>query len=132
MVTVSKFSRRKDNLGVDIDEDSLEIVELAGAGSDLFQPYLDEVGVRVLDEAAGVVRLHATDDACESVGLFLFRTKAKVLCATDDTASAGVEVIDTGAADRIVIVAMNTATRDTTSFYPPGRPVDSSSLLASP
>ena len=69
MMTFSRLPRREDNREVEIDEDSRQTVDLAAPGSGLTRPYLDELGIRVLDEAAGVVELDMTDYVRNSVGL---------------------------------------------------------------
>jgi uncharacterized protein (TIGR00369 family) len=69
MMTFSRLPRREDNREVEIDEDSRQTVDLAAPGSGLTRPYLDELGIRVLDEAAGVVELDMTDYVRNSVGV---------------------------------------------------------------
>jgi uncharacterized protein (TIGR00369 family) len=165
MMTFSRLPRREDNREVEIDEDSRQTVDLAAPGSGLTRPYLAELGVRVLDEAQGVVELDMTDYVRNSVGALQggtvailadvagqhaarsatgkplatsdlaihyllqgrvgpFRTRAKVLRTTNDTALTRVDVIDSGADDRLITVVMNTATVDPTSPYPPAaRPI---------
>jgi uncharacterized protein (TIGR00369 family) len=153
MMTFSRLPRREDNREVEIDEDSHQTVDLAAPGSRLTRPYLEELAIRVLDEAAGVVELDMTDYVRNSVGALQggtvailadvagqhaariatgkplttsdlaihyllqgrvgpFRTRAKVLRATNDTALTRVDVIDSGADDRLITVVMNTATVD--------------------
>jgi uncharacterized protein (TIGR00369 family) len=136
---------------VEINEGSAELFHFADEGSGLTRPYLDEVGVRVLDEEAGVVEVNMSDyirnsfrslqggivailadvagqyAARTATGKPLitsdlliyyvsqgkvgpFRTKAEVLRKKDSTALTRIEVIDSGADDRLLTVAMNTAT----------------------
>ena len=153
MINFSRLPRRKDTLEIESDEGSAEAFHFAVEGSGLMRPYLDEVGVRVLNEAAGVVELKMSDYIRNSFGSLQggivavladvagqhaaraatgkplitsdllihfisqgkvgpFRTRAEVLRAKDNTALTRIEVIDSGADDRLITVAMNTATVD--------------------
>jgi uncharacterized protein (TIGR00369 family) len=153
MIDFSRLPRRKDTLEIVIDEGAAEAFQFAVEGSGLIRPYLDEVGMRVLNETAGVVELKMSDyirnsfrslqggivailadvagqhAARAATGKPLitsdllihfisqgkvgpFRTKAEVLRAKENTALTRIEVIDTGADDRLITVAMNTATVD--------------------
>jgi uncharacterized protein (TIGR00369 family) len=153
MITFSRLPRRKDTLELEINEGSAETFHFAAEGSRLSRPYLEEAGVRVLDQAAGVVEVRMRDyirnsfhslqggmvavladvagqhAARTATGKPLitrdllihfisqgkvgpFRTQAEVLRIKDNTALTRVAVIDSGADDRLVTVAMNTATLD--------------------
>jgi uncharacterized protein (TIGR00369 family) len=148
MIICSRIPVREDTRSISM---STEAIHLAIEGSGLTQPYLDKVGVQVLDEAAGVVELNMSEYIRNSFhslhgGMFAtlsdlagqqaarkatgrtlvtsdleiyylspgkvgpFRTRARVLRTTDDTALTRVEVIDCGADDRLITVGMNAAT----------------------
>ena len=153
MMTFSRLPRRKETLEFKVDDDSTEAFRFGIDGSGLTRHYLDEIGLNVLDEGAGVVELDMSDYIRNSLhsingGMVAtladvagqhaariatgkplittdlevhyieqgkigpFRTRARVLRTTGETALTRVEVIDTGADDRLITVAMNTATLD--------------------
>lgn len=154
MITLSRLPRRKDTIV--LNERSTEAIAFGVQESGLSRPYLDEVGVRVLDDVAGVVEANMSDYVRTSfralqggmVALLTdvagqhaaraamrrpmitrdltihylsqgkvgpFRTRAKVVRNTSDSALTRVEVIDTGASNRLLAVAMNAAMLDETA-----------------
>lgn len=153
MMSFARLPRRKNT--IKLEDASAGAVAYAVEKSGLSQSLLDEVGIRVLDDVAGVVELKVSDyvrnsfDALHGGVVALladvsgqhsaraatgkplitrdlaihylsqgkigpFRTKAKVVRTTSDTALTRVEVVDTGARDLVMAVAMNTATLDDT------------------
>jgi uncharacterized protein (TIGR00369 family) len=61
LVTFSKLTRRKDPFKGEFAESLAHKHQFAFEGSGLIQPYLQEVGVRVLDELEGVVEVPMND-----------------------------------------------------------------------
>ena len=61
IMTFSRLPRREDTLKFKVDEDSNEAFHFSMDGSGLSQHYLDEVGLHILDEGAGVVELNMSD-----------------------------------------------------------------------
>jgi len=151
IMTFSRLPRRKDT--IEVEADSVNGINFALEQSGLFRRYLDEVGLRILDETAGVIEIKMTDYVRNSFGAIQggivalladvagqcaaraatgqplitkditvhylsqgrvgpFRTRARMLRKTSDTALTRVEVVDIGANDRLLMVGMNTATRD--------------------
>ena len=151
MMTFSRLPRRKDTIV--LNERSTEAIAFGVQESGLSRPYLDEVGVRILEEAAGVAEINMSDYVRNSfralqggiVALLAdvagqqaaraamkrpvisrdltihylsqgkvgpFRTRAKVVRKASGSALTRVEVIDTGASNRLIAVAMNAATLD--------------------
>jgi uncharacterized protein (TIGR00369 family) len=149
IITFSRLPRKKDTLEVKVDSVNSTTFAIEGAG--LHRRYLDEVGLQILDERAGIIEIKMTDYVRNSfqaiqggiIALLAdiagqcaaraatgqplitrdisihylsqgrvgpFRTKAKVIRKTGDTALTRVEVIDTGANDRLLMVGTNTAT----------------------
>ena len=68
MMTFSRLSRRQDTPELEMDERSAETFHFAIDGSGLNQPYLDEVGVRVLDKAGGVIEVTMSNYIRNSFG----------------------------------------------------------------
>ena len=151
IMTFSRLPRRKDT--IEVEADSVNGINFALERSGLSRRYLDEVGLRILDETAGVIEIKMTDYVRNSFGAIQggivalladvagqcaaraatgqplitkditvhylsqgrvgpFRTRARMLRKTGDTALTRVEVVDTGANNRLLMVGMNTATRD--------------------
>jgi uncharacterized protein (TIGR00369 family) len=149
IITFSRLPRKKDTLEVKVDSVNSTTFAIEGAG--LHRRYLDEVGLQILDERAGIIEIKMTDYVRNSfqaiqggiIALLAdiagqcaaraatgqplitrdisihylsqgrigpFRTKAKVIRKIGDTALTRVEVIDTGANDRLLMVGTNTAT----------------------
>jgi len=150
MMTFSRLPRREDTPAFEPNIEVSETVDFGIEGSGLKRPCRDAAGVRVLDEAAGVVELELreyvrnslrvlqggmiavlSDTAGEMVAGAVagrpmttkdlaiqylsqgkkgpFRTRARVVRTSDDTALTRVEVIDRGMEDRMIAVVMNTA-----------------------
>ena len=150
MVSGSRLPRRKNAPVLAAAEETSETVHFGIEGSGLKRPFRDAAGVRVLDEAEGVVELDLQEYVRNSVGVLQggmiailsdtagemaagaearrpmttkdltiqylsqgkrgpFRTRARVVRATQDTALTRVEVIDRGMEDRLIDVVMNTA-----------------------
>jgi len=61
MMTFSRLPRREDTLEFRVDEDSNESFHFSIDGSGLSRHYLDQVGLHVIDEAAGAVELNMSD-----------------------------------------------------------------------
>jgi len=153
LISFSRLPRREDTINIDFGAEATNIYQFAVEGSVLNKTYLEEIGVRVLDEAGGVVELHMSDYVRNSFGAlqggivaFLadvsgqnaaravtgrpmvtcdlgihylsqgkigpFRTRSRVIRVTDDTVLTRIEVLDTGAGDRILGLAMNTSIHD--------------------
>ena len=151
IMTFSRLPRRKDT--IEVEADSVNGFMFAIEGSGLSRRYLDEVGLQILDDTAGIVEIKMTDYVRNSFGAIQggivalladvagqcaaraatgqplitkditvhylsqgrvgpFRTRARMLRKTSDTALTRVEVVDIGANDRLLMVGMNTATRD--------------------
>jgi len=151
IMTFSRLPRRKDT--IEVEADSVNGVTFGIEGSGLSRDYLDEVGLRILDDRAGTVEIKMTDYVRNSFGAIQggiiallgdiagqcaaraaigqplitkdltihylsqgkvgpFRTRARLLRRTGDTALTRVEIVDTGANDRLLTVGMNTATLD--------------------
>lgn len=151
LMTFSRLTRREDT--IELDQDAVNTVRYAIEGSGLSRPLVDEIGIRVVDEVAGVVEVEMSDYVLNSfralqggaVALLAdvagqhvaragtgnplatsdlaihylaqgkvgpFRTQATVIRTTSDSTLTRVEVIDTGADDRLLAIAMNTATLD--------------------
>jgi len=165
IMTFSRLPRREDTREVEMDGDPRGTVELGLPGSGLTRPYVDELGVRTVDAAAGVVELDMTEYVRNSAAVLQggmvailadvagqhaaraatnravttsdlsvhylsqgrvgpFRTRAKVLRTTNDSALTRVEVIDAGAEDSLIAVVLNTAAADSPGLYPSSEPVD--------
>ncbi len=155
IMTFSRLPRRKDT--IEVEADSVNGVTFAVEGSGLSRRYLDEVGLQILDDTAGIVEIKMTDYIRNSFGAIQggivalladiagqcaaraatgqplitkdltihylsqgkvgpFRTRARMLRKTNDTALTRVEVVDSGANDRLLMVGTNTATLDYNSF----------------
>jgi len=155
IMTFSRLPRRKDTIEVEVD--SVNGVTFAVEGAGLSRRYLDEVGLRILDDTAGIVEIKMTEYVRNSFGAIQggivalladiagqcaaraatgqplitkdltihylsqgkvgpFRTRARMLRQTNDTALTRVEVVDRGANDRLFMVGMNTATLDQNPF----------------
>jgi len=155
IMTFSRLPRRKDT--IEVEADSVNGVAFAVEGSGLSRRYLDEVGLRILDDTAGIAEVKMTDYVRNSFGAIQggivalladiagqsaaraatgqplitkdltihylsqgkvgpFRTRARVLRETSDTVLTRVELVDSGASDRLLMVGMNTATLDYSSF----------------
>jgi len=155
IMTFSRLPRRKDTIEVEVD--SVNGVTFAVEGAGLSRRYLDEVGLRILDDTAGIVEIKMTEYVRNSFGAIQggivalladiagqcaaraatgqplitkdltihylsqgkvgpFRTRARMLRQTNDTALTRVEVVDRGANDRLLMVGMNTATLDQNPF----------------
>ncbi len=153
IMTFSRLPRRRDTSR--LDDDSKAAVTFATGGSGLSRSYLDEVGIRILDDAAGAVELNMSDYVRNSIRVLQggvvalltdvagqhagrvamgepvvtrdltihylsqgkigpFRTRAKVVRTTSNTALTRVEVIDRGANNRLLAVGMNAAALDDT------------------
>jgi uncharacterized protein (TIGR00369 family) len=138
VMTFSRLPRRKG---------TMEIKEEAP------QPFLDEVGIRIVDSAAGAVEMNASDYVLNSFRVLQggmialltdlagqqaagaamgasmmtrdirihylaqgkvgpFRTRARVIRTTSGEALTRVEVIDTGANNRLLSIGMNSAALD--------------------
>jgi len=151
IMTFSRLPRRKDT--IEVEADSVNGITFAVEGSGLSRRYLDEVGLRILDDTAGIVEIKMTDYVRNSFGAIQggivailadvagqcaaraatgqplitkdmtihylsqgkvgpFRTRARMLRKTSDTALTRIEVVDRGANDRLLMVGMNTATLD--------------------
>jgi uncharacterized protein (TIGR00369 family) len=149
IMTFSKLPRRKDT--IEVEADSVNGITFAVEGSGLYRRYLDEVGLQIMDDTAGIVEIKMTDYVRNSFGAIQggivalladvagqcaaraatgqplitkdmtihylsqgkvgpFRTRARMLRKTSDTALTRVEVVDRGANDRLLMVGMNTAT----------------------
>jgi uncharacterized protein (TIGR00369 family) len=149
IIAFSRLPRKKDTIEVKVDSVNSTTFAIEGAG--LHRRYLDEVGLQILDERAGIIEIKMTDYVRNSfqaiqggiIALLAdiagqcaaraatgqplitrdisihylsqgrvgpFQTKAKVIRKTGDTALTRVEVIDTGANDRLLMVGTNTAT----------------------
>jgi uncharacterized protein (TIGR00369 family) len=151
IIAFARLPRKKDTLEVKVD--SVNSTTFAVEGSGLSRHYLDEAGLRILDDRSGIVEIKMSDYIRNSFNAIQggitalladiagqcaaraitsqhlttkdmsmhylsqgkigpFRTRAKVLRKTADTALTRVEVVDTGANNRLLMVAMNTATLD--------------------
>ena len=151
IMTFSRLPRRKDT--IEVEADSVKGVTFAIEGSGLSRSYLDEVGLRILDDTAGIAEVKMTDYVRNSFGAIQggivalladiagqctaraatgkplitkdmaihylsqgkvgpFRTRARVLRETSDTVLTRVELVDSGANNRLLMVGMNTATLD--------------------
>jgi len=149
IMTYSRLPRRQDT--IEVEADSVNGMTFAIAGSGLSRRYLDEVGLKILDDTAGNVEIKMTEYVRNSFGAIQggivalladvagqcaaraatgqplitkdltihylsqgkvgpFRTRARMLRQTNDTALTRVEVVDRGANDRLLMVGMNTAT----------------------
>jgi uncharacterized protein (TIGR00369 family) len=155
IMTFSRLPRRKDT--IEVEADSVNGITFAVEGSGLSRRYLDEVGLQILDDTAGIVEIKMTEYVRNSFGAIQggmvalladiagqcaaraatgqplitkdltihylsqgkvgpFRTRARMLRQTNDTALTRVEVVDRGANDRLLMVGMNTATLDQNPF----------------
>ena len=155
IMTFSRLPRRKDT--IEVEADSVNGVTFAVEGAGLSRRYLDEVGLQILDDTAGIVEIKMTEYVRNSFGAIQggmvalladiagqcaaraatgqplitkdltihylsqgkvgpFRTRARMLRQTNDTALTRVEVVDRGANDRLLMVGMNTATLDQNPF----------------
>jgi uncharacterized protein (TIGR00369 family) len=151
IIAFSRLPRKKDTIEVKLD--SVNSTTFAVKGSGLHRRYLEEVGIKILDDRAGIVEIKMTDYVRNSFNAIQggiialladiagqcaaraitgqplitkdisihylsqgrvgpFRTRARVLRKTSDTALTRVEVFDTGANNRLLMVGMNTATLD--------------------
>jgi len=148
-LTFSRLPRKEYNLDSDLNKRSITQFGYNAESTGLSQPYLDKVGIKVVDDSAGIVELEmsnyirnsfnalqggafalladvagqltarrATGKAFITSDLSIhylsqgkvgpFRTKSKVLRITEDTALSRIEVVDSGAENRLISVAMNT------------------------
>jgi uncharacterized protein (TIGR00369 family) len=155
VMTFSRLPRKKDTIKIEVD--SVSGMTFGVEGSGLSRCYLDEVGIQILDEMAGIVEIKMSDYVRNSFGaiqggivalladlagqcaaraatgkplitrdmtihylaqgkLGPFRTRTRVLRKTNDTAVTRIEVVDTGANDRLLTVGMNNATLDYSTF----------------
>jgi uncharacterized protein (TIGR00369 family) len=146
-MTFSRLPRRKGT--IEIKEDAPVKVIFGTGGSGLSHSFLDEVGIRIVDSAAGAVEMDASDYVLNSfrvlhggmIALLTdlagqqaagavagasmmtrdlkihylsqgkvgpFRTRARVIRTTAESALTRVEVIDTGANNRLLSIGMNT------------------------
>jgi uncharacterized protein (TIGR00369 family) len=151
LMTFSRLTRREDT--IKLGQDAVNTVTYAIEGSGLSRPFLDEIGIRVADEAAGVVELDMSGYVLNSFGALQggavalladvagehvaractgnslatsdlaihylaqgkvgpFRTRVAVIRTTSDSTLTRVEVLDTGSDNRLLAIAMNTATLD--------------------
>lgn len=151
MMTYSRLSRTQGIPELEMDEQSIVAFHFGIEGSGLNQSYLDEVGIRVLDKAAGVIEINMSNYIRNSFGSLQggmvailgdvagqhaartatgkplitsdlaihylsqgkvgpFRTKARVLRTTGDTALTRIEVIDRGADECLIALVTNTLT----------------------
>lgn len=149
IIAFSRLPRKKDTIEVKMD--SVNSTTFAVEGSGLHRHYLDEAGLQVLDDRAGIVEIKMSDYIRNSFNAIQggiialladisgqsaaraitsqplttsdisihylsqgkvgpFRTRARVLRKTGDTVLTRVEVIDTGANDRLLMVGTNTST----------------------
>ena len=150
VATFSRLPRRDGNLDVGRDDGSHQVVAFRAEGPGLSQHLLDKAGLRVLDEAAGVVELNMSEYVrnsfralqggmvalmADAAGQYAARaaarkplittdlaihylsqgkagpfcTRAKVLRMTGDSVLTRVEIVDRGADDLLMTVAVNTA-----------------------
>ena len=65
-MTFSRLPRRKDT--IEVEADSVNGVMFGVEGSGLSRHYLDEVGLRILDDRAGIVEINLTDYIRNSFG----------------------------------------------------------------
>lgn len=155
IMAFSRLPRKKDTLQVKMD--SANATTFAVKGSGLHRHYLDEVGVQILDDRAGIAEVKMSEYVRNSfqaiqggiIALLAdvagqcaarvimgkpvitkdmsihylsqgkvgpFRSKANVIRITNDTALTRVEVVDRGANDRVLMVAMTTATLSHNAF----------------
>jgi len=151
IITFSRLPRKKDTIEVKVD--SVNSTTFAVKGSGLHRHYLNEVGIQIMDDRAGIVEIKMSDYVRNSFNAIQggiialladiagqcaaraitgqplitkdmsihylsqgrvgpFRTRARMLRKTGDTALTRVEVVDRGANDRLLMVGMNTATLD--------------------
>jgi uncharacterized protein (TIGR00369 family) len=66
IMTYSRLPRRKDT--IEVEADSVNGMTFAIAGSGLSRRYLDEVGLQILDDTAGIVEIKMTDYVRNSFG----------------------------------------------------------------
>ncbi len=66
IMTFSRLPRRKDT--IEVEADSVSGVTFAVEGSGLSMRYLDEVGLQILDDTAGIVEIKMTDYVRNSFG----------------------------------------------------------------
>ena len=66
IITFSRLPRRKDT--IEVEADSVNGVTFALEGSGLSRRYLDEVGLQILDERAGIVEIKMTEYVRNSFG----------------------------------------------------------------
>jgi len=66
IMTYSRLPRRNDT--IEVEADSVNGITFAFEGSGLSRHYLDEVGLQILDEAAGIVEIKMTDYIRNSFG----------------------------------------------------------------
>lgn len=148
-LTFSRLPRKEYNLDSDLNKGSRVKFDFNIEGPGLSQPYLDKVGIRIIDDSAGIVELgmsnyirnsfnalqggafalladvagqiaarRATGKAFITSDLSIhylsqgkvgpFRTKTEVQRITEDTVLSRIEVVDCGAKNRLISVAMNT------------------------
>jgi len=151
VATFSRLPRREDNLNIGSDDGSHQVFALRAEVPGLSQHLLEKAGLRVLDEAVGVVELDMSEYVRNSfralqggmVALMAdvagqyaaraiahkpvitadlaihylsqgkagpFYTRTKVLRMTGDSVLTRVEILDRGADDLLMTVAINTAT----------------------
>jgi uncharacterized protein (TIGR00369 family) len=66
IMTFSRLPRRKDT--IEVEADSVNGITFAVEGAGLSRRYLDEVGLRILDDTAGIVEIKMTDYVRNSFG----------------------------------------------------------------
>lgn len=151
VATFSRLPRRDDNLDIRSDDDLHRVFSVEAEGPGLSQHLLDKAGLRVLDEALGIVELNMSEYVRNSfhalqggmVALLAdvagqyaaraithkpvitadlaihylsqgktgpFYTRTKVLRMTGDSVLTRVEILDRGADDLLMTLAINTAT----------------------
>jgi len=66
IITFSRLPRRKDT--IEVEPDSVNGITFAVEGSGLSRRYLDEVGLQILDDTAGIVEIKMTDYVRNSFG----------------------------------------------------------------
>ncbi len=70
LMTFARLLRREDTLELELDDYSNESFGFANEGSGFTRPYLDECGVRVIDEATGQLSVDMCDYLRNSFGAF--------------------------------------------------------------
>jgi uncharacterized protein (TIGR00369 family) len=150
VATFSRLPRRDGNLDIGRQDGSHQTVAFMAECPRSSQHVLEKAGLRVLDEAAGVVELSMSEYVRNSFGVLQggmvalmadaagqytartiahkpvmttdlaihylsqgkagpFRTRTKVLRMTEDSVLTRVEIVDGGADDLLMTVAVNTA-----------------------